>query len=84
MKSTSVAHPADRSPPDRQADPLLPVGPRCVPPPRTERHIAEQANTIIRWTEYDRRGHFAAMEQPDLLVGDICEFFRQLRDAPAD
>jgi epoxide hydrolase len=48
------------------------------------RHIAEQTNTIVRWTEYDRGGHFAAMEQPDLLVTNIREFFRQLRQAPAD
>jgi epoxide hydrolase len=48
------------------------------------RHIAEQSNTIVRWTEYDRGGHFAAMEQPDLLVADIRTFFRQLREAPAD
>jgi Epoxide hydrolase N terminus len=25
------------------------------------------------------RGHFAAMEEPDLLVGDVREFFRKLR-----
>jgi len=47
------------------------------------RHIAEQTNTIVRWTEYNRGGHFPAMEQPDLLVIDIREFFRQLRQAPA-
>ncbi|GAA4602250.1 epoxide hydrolase [Actinoallomurus liliacearum] len=45
------------------------------------RHIAERTNTIVRWTEYDRGGHFAAMEQPDLLVGDIRAFFRTLRQA---
>ncbi|MFJ9695436.1 epoxide hydrolase family protein [Kitasatospora sp. NPDC101183] len=47
------------------------------------RHIAERTNTIVRWTEFDRGGHFAAMEQPDLLVGDIRAFFRQLRSGPA-
>ncbi|MFC0031650.1 epoxide hydrolase family protein [Micromonospora chaiyaphumensis] len=35
--------------------------------------------TITHWTEFDRGGHFAAMEQPDLLVGDIRAFFRPLR-----
>jgi epoxide hydrolase len=44
------------------------------------RHIAERTNTIVRWTEFDRGGHFAAMEQPDLLVTDIRAFFRQLRE----
>jgi epoxide hydrolase len=47
------------------------------------RHIAEQTNRIVRWIEFDRGGHFAAMEQPDLLVADIREFFRQLREPPA-
>ncbi|AVT32189.1 epoxide hydrolase [Plantactinospora sp. BC1] len=43
------------------------------------RHIAERTNNIVRWTEFDRGGHFAAMETPDLLVDDIRAFFRQLR-----
>jgi epoxide hydrolase len=44
------------------------------------RHIAERTNDIVRWTEFDRGGHFAAMEEPDLLVRDIRAFFRRLRD----
>ncbi|MDN3359978.1 epoxide hydrolase family protein [Actinomadura sp. DC4] len=43
------------------------------------RHIADRTNTIVRWTEFDHGGHFAAMEQPDLLVNDIRAFFRQIR-----
>lgn len=39
----------------------------------------EQHNTIVRWTEYDRGGHFAAMEAPDLLLGDVRESFRPYR-----
>ncbi|MEU6244196.1 epoxide hydrolase family protein [Streptomyces sp. NPDC047024] len=42
------------------------------------RHIAERTNNIVRWTEFDRGGHFAAMEEPDLLVEDIRSFFRDL------
>jgi epoxide hydrolase len=34
---------------------------------------------ITRWTEFDRGGHFAAMEQPELLVSDIRDFARPLR-----
>ncbi|MGC5568843.1 epoxide hydrolase family protein [Streptomyces sp. FR-108] len=45
------------------------------------RHHAERTNRVVRWTEFDRGGHFAAMEQPDLLVGDVRAFFRQLRGA---
>ncbi|MFI1097245.1 epoxide hydrolase family protein [Streptomyces sp. NPDC020917] len=42
------------------------------------RHIAERTNTIVQWTEHDRGGHFAAMEQPALLVDDIRAFFAKL------
>jgi epoxide hydrolase len=39
--------------------------------------------TITHWTEFDRGGHFAAMEQPELLVDDVRAFCRSLkRDAP--
>jgi pimeloyl-ACP methyl ester carboxylesterase len=44
------------------------------------RHIAEQTNNIVQWTEFDRGGHFAAMEEPDLLIADIRKFFRRLRE----
>jgi pimeloyl-ACP methyl ester carboxylesterase len=43
------------------------------------RRLAERTNAIIHWSEFDRGGHFAAMEVPDLLVGDVREFFRGLR-----
>ncbi|MFF7202409.1 epoxide hydrolase family protein [Streptomyces sp. NPDC008141] len=42
------------------------------------RHIGERTNTFVRWTEFDRGGHFPAMEVPDLLVGDVRAFFRSL------
>ncbi|MFF8863919.1 epoxide hydrolase family protein [Streptomyces sp. NPDC015139] len=43
------------------------------------RHKAERTENLVRWTEFDRGGHFAAMEEPDLLVDDVRAFFRQLR-----
>jgi epoxide hydrolase len=43
------------------------------------RRYAEQSNTIVHWSEFDRGGHFAAMEAPDLLIGDVRTFFRGLR-----
>jgi pimeloyl-ACP methyl ester carboxylesterase len=43
------------------------------------RRFGEPAHTIARWTDFERGGHFAAMEAPDLLVGDVREFFRDLR-----
>ncbi|MCO1660619.1 epoxide hydrolase family protein [Pseudonocardia humida] len=35
--------------------------------------------SVTRWTEYDRGGHFAALEVPDLLVHDVREFFATVR-----
>jgi pimeloyl-ACP methyl ester carboxylesterase len=43
------------------------------------RRYAEHANNIVHWSEFDRGGHFAALEAPDLLVGDIRAFFAKLR-----
>jgi pimeloyl-ACP methyl ester carboxylesterase len=43
------------------------------------RRYAEPANTITHWSDFDTGGHFAAMEAPDLLVGDVREFFRSVR-----
>ena len=43
------------------------------------RRYGERGNNIVHWTEFDRGGHFAAMEAPDLLVGDVRSFFRGLR-----
>ncbi|MEU3014384.1 epoxide hydrolase family protein [Nocardia asteroides] len=42
------------------------------------RRYAEPNAHIVHWSEFDRGGHFAAMEAPDLLVGDIRAFFRAL------
>jgi epoxide hydrolase len=43
------------------------------------RGVAERANNIVHWSEFDRGGHFAAMEAPDLLARDVREFFRAYR-----
>ncbi|MFF3432047.1 epoxide hydrolase family protein [Streptomyces sp. NPDC002602] len=45
------------------------------------RHIAERTDHIVRWTSYDKGGHFPAMEVPESLVEDVRAFFRQLRAA---
>ncbi|WP_018657691.1 epoxide hydrolase family protein [Actinomadura flavalba] len=45
------------------------------------RRLAERdVPTLARWTEFDRGGHFPALEQPDLLVNDVRAFFRPLRE----
>jgi microsomal epoxide hydrolase len=43
------------------------------------RRWLEARYNITRWTEMPRGGHFAALEQPALLVEDIRAFFRDLR-----
>jgi pimeloyl-ACP methyl ester carboxylesterase len=45
----------------------------------TIRRFAEQGNNIVHWSDFETGGHFAAMEVPDLLVGDVRTFFRALR-----
>jgi pimeloyl-ACP methyl ester carboxylesterase len=44
-------------------------------PPRT---YAERLYNVTQWTEMPRGGHFAAMEQPELLIADIRKFARTL------
>jgi microsomal epoxide hydrolase len=39
----------------------------------------ERIYNIKRWTEMPKGGHFAALEQPDLLVKDIREFAKDLK-----
>lgn len=46
---------------------------------RSIRRFAERANNIVHWSQFDRGGHFAAMDAPDLLVGDLRTFFRRFR-----
>jgi microsomal epoxide hydrolase len=43
------------------------------------REFAERCYRIARWTEMPAGGHFPAIEEPDLLVDDIRDFFRPLR-----
>jgi microsomal epoxide hydrolase len=38
----------------------------------------ERIYNIQRWTEMSKGGHFAALEQPDLLVKDIRDFAKSL------
>jgi pimeloyl-ACP methyl ester carboxylesterase len=47
-----------------------------APPPRS---AVERKYNLVRWTEMQRGGHFAAMEEPAALVEDIRCFFRGVR-----
>jgi hypothetical protein len=43
------------------------------------RECAQRFVNVQRWTEMPRGGHFAAMEEPELLVADIRTWFRNFR-----
>jgi pimeloyl-ACP methyl ester carboxylesterase len=47
--------------------------------PMPPREWVERAYDVVRWTEMPRGGHFAAMEEPELLAEDIRAFFRSSR-----
>jgi epoxide hydrolase len=60
----------------------MPVGVAYLPADavRPIRRFAERIlPTLAHWTEFDRGGHFAAMEQPELFVEDVRAFVRKLR-----
>ncbi len=42
-------------------------------PPRSQ---VERSMNVVHWTDMDRGGHFAAMEEPQLLIDDIRAFNR--------
>lgn len=43
------------------------------------RVFAERANNIVHWKRMERGSHFAALDAPELLAGDLREFYRGLR-----
>jgi hypothetical protein len=47
--------------------------------PLPPKRWVERGYNIQQWTEMSRGGHFAALEEPELLVEDIRLFFRALR-----
>jgi microsomal epoxide hydrolase len=73
----------------RRTDRFGPMGERVNVPtagavfPREMFRIPEayaaEAFNLQRYTRFDRGGHFAALEEPDLLVDDIRAFFEEVR-----
>lgn len=53
----------------------FPGEPLYNPPPRS---WAERAYNIVRWTDLPSGGHFGAMEEPDLYVGDLRAWAREV------
>jgi pimeloyl-ACP methyl ester carboxylesterase len=60
-----------------------PVGVAAFPAeiPMPPRSWAERCFDVRRWTTMPAGGHFAALEQPEMLVEEIRAFFRPLRGA---
>ncbi len=59
----------------------VPTGVAVFPDDQSIRSTAEVEHNIVHWSEFD--GAATSMEAPDLLVGDIRDFFRELRCAAA-
>ena len=47
---------------------------------RPPREWAERSYNLRRWTNMPSGGHFAALEEPQLLAEEIRAFFRPLRN----
>jgi len=47
--------------------------------PMPPRSWVERCYNVQRWSLMPKGGHFAALEQPELLANDIRAFFRPLR-----
>ena len=45
---------------------------------RASRRFAERTYNVVQWSDFDRGGHFAALEEPDLLIDDLRRFNRLL------
>ena len=43
------------------------------------RHKVAHTDNIVRWTSHPHGGHFAALEQPEVLAADVRAFFQSLR-----
>jgi pimeloyl-ACP methyl ester carboxylesterase len=69
--AASWGQPAQRSP--------VPTAVAVFPGDAGVRAFAERDHRVTRWTRFDRGGHFAALQAPDLLLQDVREFFRGLR-----
>lgn len=59
----------------------VPMGVAVFAADNTIRKLTDRSGGVTHWSEFDRGGHFPAMEVPDLYVGDVRDFFRPLRRA---
>jgi pimeloyl-ACP methyl ester carboxylesterase len=52
------------------------VFPKEMPNGRPPRTWAERDYNLVHWSVMQRGGHFACLEQPELFVRDLRDFFR--------
>jgi pimeloyl-ACP methyl ester carboxylesterase len=66
---------------DRQPTLRAPTGIAVFPKElrRVEQSFARQHANLVHWSVMPRGGHFAASEEPQLLIDDLRQFFRPLR-----
>ncbi len=43
------------------------------------RRYSDGLYNIVHWSDFERGGHFAALEEPELFVGDVRAFFSGIR-----
>ncbi len=56
----------------------VPTGLAVFPGDSTVRKLVEREFNVVHYNEFDRGGHFAALEAPDLVIGDLQDFFSNL------
>jgi len=52
--------------------------PVFLPPPRS---FTEKTYNIVHWTDMPRGGHFAALEEPELMLADLRAFIATVSGA---
>jgi pimeloyl-ACP methyl ester carboxylesterase len=60
-----------------------PMGVAAFPDPvflPTPRSFAEKTYNVVHWTDMPRGGHFAALEEPELMLADLRAFIAALDD----
>jgi pimeloyl-ACP methyl ester carboxylesterase len=77
-RAMAAAQPEAAGAPEH-AQPSPPTGVAVFAADTTIRSVMDPTGRIQHWSEFDRGGHFAAMEAPDLLAADIQSFFRGCR-----
>jgi pimeloyl-ACP methyl ester carboxylesterase len=57
----------------------VPMGVAVFATDHSIRSLVDPTGMAARWTEFDRGGHYPALEVPDLLTTELREFFRAYR-----